>query len=89
MNEPKQLTPVTPWRSDAPPLDGTPIAAIGKVMQSDEFGTVAEPFFAAITWGSTRFQDIKTGWHFWRDGMSVATAPDDEVIIHWWLPMPE
>ena len=77
------------WRTDAPPQDGTPIVAIGKVMYSAEFSTVAQPFVAAITWGSTRFQDIKTGWHFWQDGMSVASTPDDEVIIHNWLPMPE
>lgn len=83
-------TPTTaPWRTDEPPQDGTPIVAIGKVMYDDEGCTVAQPFVAAITWGSTRFQDIKTGWHFWQDGMSVPSTTEDKVIIHQWLPMPE
>jgi len=78
----------TPWRTDKPPKDGTPIVAIGKVMERDEFSTAAVPFVAALTWGSNRFQDIKNGWHFWHDGMSLPSSPDDEVIIHYWLPMP-
>lgn len=80
--------PNEPWRTDEPPKDGTPIVAIGKVMFGDEFSTRAEPFVAAITWGSNRFQDINTGWHFWHDGMSLPQCLEDEVIIHWWLPMP-
>lgn len=79
----------TPWRTDEPPKDGRPIVAIGKVMYSDEFSTCAQPFVAAITWGSSRFSDIKDGWHFWQDGMSVPSTTEDEVIIHHWLPMPE
>lgn len=78
-----------PWRTDAPPQDGTPIVAIGKVMYSDEFSTVAAPFVAALTWGSAPFQDIKTGWHYWQNGMSLPSTLEDEVIIHYWLPMPE
>ena len=69
-------------------MDGTPIVAIGKVIYEDDGCTVAQPFVAAITWGSSRFSDIKEGWHFWQDGMSVPSTLDDEVIIHHWLPYP-
>lgn len=78
-----------PWRTDEPPQDGKPIVAIGQLMYSDEFSTTAEPFCVALTWGSTQFQDIKTGWHYWHNGMSLASTLEDEVIIHYWLPMPE
>lgn len=78
----------TPWRTDEPPKDGKPIVAIGKLIYSDEFSTTDDPFCAVITWGSNRFEDIKRGWHFARDGMSLPQTPDDEVIIFWWLPYP-
>lgn len=86
--EPPSAPSVSPWRTDEPPKDGTPIVAIGKVMYDDGLGTYAEPFTAAITWGSNQFNDIKEGWHYLKDGMSLPSTLEDEVIIHYWLPYP-
>ena len=80
------------------PKDGTPIAAIGRVIgeraaawtddddDSPPIVTLAEPFLGFVRWekDSSGFE----GWHFINSGMSVAFCIDDEVIIDWWNPLP-
>lgn len=65
------------------PKDGTPIVAVGKVVYSDDCCTVADPFVLKVHWRT----EPSEGWHT-DDGLSVARMVGDEVIIHYWLPMP-
>jgi hypothetical protein len=66
--------------------DGTSIVAIGRVIWCDEYSTAVDGFVAAIRW--IKDQSGYEGWHFDRDGMTVARTLDDEVMVDWWLPMP-
>lgn len=74
------------WLTSPPPKDGTTIIAIGRLKYEDEFSVTFEPFVLAVRW--ERDQSNYEGWHYRRDGMTVASTLDDEVIIDYWLPYP-
>ena len=74
------------WLDGDPPKDGTPIVAIGRVIWRDEYSTSVDSFVALIRWEKDR--SGYEGWHFDRDGMTVARTLDDEVMVDWWLPLP-
>ena len=74
------------WLDGNPPKDGTPIAAIGRVIWSDEYSTSVDSFVALIRW--EKDQSGYEGWHFDKDGMTVIRTLDDEVMVDWWLPLP-
>jgi len=74
------------WQEVNPPKDGTAIVAVGRVIWSDEFSTTADSFVAAIRW--EKDQSGYEGWHFERDGMTVARTLDDEVLVDWWALLP-
>ena len=75
----------TPWNTGEPPHDGSLIIAIGKIMESADACTWADPLCAPIRW--TALPGQIAGWHY-QSGMSVRRSLDEEVIIHYWLPMP-
>lgn len=75
------------FRTDEAPKDGTEIVAIGRVISTDEFSTLSDPFTAGIFW--LNHESGFEGWHFISDRMSVARTPDDKVMIDWWLPFPK
>jgi hypothetical protein len=74
------------WQTKEPPKDGTVIVAVGRVIWSDEFSTSVDQFAAAIRWekGSSNFE----GWHYNRDGLTVAREMGDEVKVDWWANFP-
>lgn len=74
------------WLGGNAPKDGTPIVAIGRVIWHDEYSTSVDSFVAVIRW--LKDQSGYEGWHFDRDGMTVARTLDDEVMVDWWLPLP-
>ena len=74
------------WKTTEPPKDGTEIVAIGKIMFTEDCYTAAEPFMAAIRW--IKDDSGFDGWHL-ANGMALARAADDEVIIHWWIEYPK
>ncbi len=76
------------WNIENPPLDGTPIVAIGRVIWEDEFSISSEPFALALFW--LKNESGFEGWHYWYgDQLSLATALDQIVKIDFWLPFPE
>jgi len=74
------------WQTNEPPKDGTVIVAVGRVVWS-EFSTSVDRFVAAIRWekDSSGYE----GWHYSRDGLTVAREPGDEVKVDWWANFPE
>jgi hypothetical protein len=75
-----------PWNTTEPPKDGSTIVAVGRVIFSDEFSTTCESFVASVRW--IKDQSNYEGWHFAKDGITVAQTLEDEVKIDWWLPYP-
>lgn len=76
----------TKWNKTEPPKDGSVIVAVGRVIVTDEISTFVESFVAAVRW--EKDQSGYEGWHYNRDGMTVARALDDEVKIDWWTEYP-
>lgn len=74
------------WLTADPPKDGTTIVAIGRVISRGVCSTSVDRFVAAIRW--LKDQSGHEGWHFDREGSTVSRL-DDEVIVDWWLPMPD
>jgi len=76
------------WNTENPPLNGTPIVAVGRIIYSDEFSTTSEPFACAILWlkKSSGFE----GWCFYREGghKSLARYTTDKIHIDFWMPYP-
>lgn len=74
------------WNTTEPPKDGSVIVVVGRVIVTDEISTFVESFVASVRWekDSSGFE----GWHYNRDGMTVARALDDEVKIDWWIEYP-
>lgn len=75
------------WITTEPPKDGSVIVAVGRVIVTDEISTSVESFVAAVRW--EKDQSGYEGWHYNRDGMTVARALDDEVKIDWWSNFPK
>ena len=76
------------WRKgDTAPRDGVAVVAIGRVIWDDSVSVSVDGFTAAIRWlkGSSGYE----GWYWDKDGLTVAQCPSDEVMIDWWMPMPE
>lgn len=69
-----------------PPQDGTPIAAVGRVIVRDGAGTYVDNFVSGLRWekDDSGFE----GWHFIGSGLTVARNLDEEVKIDWWNPLP-
>lgn len=85
MAAPRQLGA---WKTEAPPKDGKPVVAVGRVIASDGFSTWADPFAAAIFWHKT--QSGFEGWCLWLNEYKLAVARqlEDEVKIDCWLEYP-
>jgi hypothetical protein len=77
----------TCWNTNDPPKDGTAIIVVGRVIFGDELSTVVDSFVAAVRW--TKEGSGFEGWHFDRDGMSVARTLEDEVKVDWWAAYPK
>lgn len=75
------------WNTNEPPKDGTTIIVVGRVIWSDEFSTCVDSFVAAVRW--IKDQSNYEGWHYDRDGMTVARTLDDEVKVDWWAHFPK
>lgn len=75
------------WNTSEPPKDGTTIIVVGRVIWSDDISTCVDSFVAAVRWikDSSNYE----GWHYDRDGMTVARTLDDEVKIDWWAHFPK
>ena len=72
------------WNTTNPPLDGSPIVAVGRVLWEDDFSAGVQPFAHALFWNA----EAKL-WCYWHgDQMSLQTALKDVVKIDWWLPLP-
>jgi len=73
------------WRTDPPPMDGTPIVAVGRIVWSDEDGGGSYPFAALVAWDSEVGQ-----WVHGHGCPATVTTWEDEVAhIDFWLPDPE
>lgn len=72
----------------APPKDGTPIVAVGRIIYTDEWSTTVEPFCAAIHWVGK--PSGFAGWCQWigEFHLAVAESLQDKVVIDHWLPFP-
>ena len=46
-----------------------------------------DSFVAAVRW--IKDQSNYEGWHYDRDGMTVARTLDDEVKVDWWAHFPK
>lgn len=75
------------WNTSEPPKDGTTIIVVGRLIWSDEFSMCVDSFVAAVCW--IRDQSNYEGWHYDRDGMTVARTLDDEVKIDCWANYPK
>lgn len=69
-----------------PPMDGTPIAAIGRVITTAIDGGCSDPFYGFVRW--EKDDSGYEGWHYISNGMVVAEGIDDDVKIDWWNPLP-
>ena len=73
------------WRTDAPPTDGTPIMAIGRVPCPFTDGGQMVPFSGVIYWPQDEeFAD----WRFLSGGMTVVEDAPGKLLISWWTTLP-
>ena len=75
------------WATCAPLKDGSAIVAIGRVIFTEDSLTTSDPFVAVVRW--EKDESGYEGWHLVSNGMTVARALEDEVIIDFWNPYPE
>lgn len=75
------------WNTSEPPKDGKTIIVVGRIIWTDEYSTCADSFVAAVRW--IKDQSNYEGWHYDRDGMTVARTLDDEVKVDWWADFPK
>ena len=75
------------WSASEPPKDGTAIVAIGRVILTDGISTIVEHFVSAIRW--EKDPSGYEGWHYKRDGMTVARDMYDVVKVNWWSHFPK
>jgi hypothetical protein len=78
------------WTHANPPRDGTTIMAVGEIFVTDPLWDPADglmtSFRGAIRWCLD--PGGYEGWHYARDGMAVASDPNDDVVVVLWTPVP-
>lgn len=75
------------WQRQNPPKDGRTIVAIGRVIFQEDACTSVECFCSRIAW--TKLEGCLEGWHHVGGGLCVARTLEDEVIIDYWIDLPQ
>lgn len=73
------------WEKWDPPMDGTKICAMGRIVSTDETGGSSRPFCAIVHWFNGKFG---SGW-FDENNMAMQYEWRDEVHIDHWIALPE
>lgn len=72
------------WKKENPPKDGSPIVAIGRIMNGGRNWTSITPFCAIVQYHK---HEESEGWRY-GNGMSVIDDPNEAVEIDLWTELP-